>query len=95
MARLASPKSPQETRRTLLRLYRRYVEIDDKGREVYRRRDRVARKIFRLLGSKAVAKFRISDVRGVKVADRFKTKEDKIFTKAYCHRIHVEEFNWK
>jgi hypothetical protein len=87
--------SEQDKRRTLLRLYRRYVEIDDEGRATYRKRDRVARKIHRLLGGKALAKFKISEVRGVKVLDRFKTKEDKIFTKAYCHRIHIEEFTWK
>ena len=74
-----------------------YLEAEQEARKYWDRSHRAARKLVKTakLGRKSMIVVRISENRGVRITDEWRSamreKSDKIFTKAYCRRHEIKE----
>ena len=73
--------------------WERVQEAEAAARKLWDKLHKETRKLVRLanLGRKSEVVVPISEERGVRIVNQFKTKEDKIFTPAFCRRFELKE----
>lgn len=73
--------------------YQRYLEADAAASKLWDRKDKELKKLARIakLGRKRQITVAISENRGIRITNQFKTKDDKLFTPAFCRRLQVKE----
>jgi len=73
--------------------YQKYLEADAQARKLWDRQARELRKLIKLakLGRKHSLIVPISESRGLQITDQFRTREDRVFTPAFCKRYQVKE----
>lgn len=87
----AAPKSANDA--SIAKQYQRYLEVEAQAQKLWEKKDRELRKLARLagLGRKARITVPISENRGIRITNQFRTKEDKLFTPAFCRRLQLKE----
>jgi hypothetical protein len=78
---------------SIAKQWQKVQEADAEARRLWDKAHRETKKLARLakLGRKAKVTIPISDSRGLRIVNRYRTREDRIFTRAFCHRYEVKE----